>query len=152
MKQLHFKSNRQDEAVPLNKVEYIEIFNRKCYVHIRNLSEPLTTYAKLSDLNRQLNDTFVKINRSCIVSLNYIKIINTDTIVLKNNVEVLPSKALFSQICDKYRCYIANMNKINTPIQYIKISFNKSNIPNNLMIQYTNGTTVNFEGNLSYNI
>lgn len=152
MKQLHFKSNRQDEVVPINKVEYIEVFNRKCYIHIRNLSDPLTTYAKLSDLNRQLNDTFIKINRSCIVSLNYIKEINADTIVLKNNAEVLPSKALQSKIMQIYKSFVMNKSKVNTPIQFIKISFNKSNIPSNLMIQYTNGTSVSFEGTLSYNI
>lgn len=152
MKLLHFKSNRQDEAVPINKVEYIEVFNRKCYVHIRNLLEPLTTYAKLSDLNRQLNDTFVKINRSCIVSLNYIKTINKDTIILKNNAEVLPSKALFLQIYDKYRCYIANRNKITTPISSISIIFDTNNIPKDIRIKYKNGTSVDFDGNLSFNI
>lgn len=152
MKLLHFKSNRQDETVPLNKVEYIEVFNRKCYVYIKNLSEPLTTYAKLSELSKQLDNTFVKINRSCIVSLNFIKAINNDTIILNNNVELLPSKSLFLHIFDKYRYYIANMNKITTPISSISIIFDTNNVPKDIRIKYKNGTSVDFDGNLSFNI
>jgi hypothetical protein len=150
--ELKFKSNRQNESIPLDKIEYIEVYNRKCHIHINKLDEPLTTYAKLSELEKQLNDSFIKVNRSCIVSLNYIKSIRNETIVLKNDIEVLPSKALFSQIFNDYDRFVANKSKITTPVSFIKILFDSNNIPKDMIIKYKNGTSVKFNGDIAFNI
>ena len=95
-KRLCITYDRQIDYVPLNKIMYIE--SQKQYVHIHTTDETYRVKISLADIGTQLDEYFFKCQRSFIVNLRYISRINSDCVVLKNDVKVPISRGMADKI------------------------------------------------------
>ncbi|MCI5773467.1 MAG: LytTR family DNA-binding domain-containing protein [Erysipelotrichaceae bacterium] len=75
----------------INDIYYIESMLRTIKIHTKN--DSFTAIGKISDFEETLkNNNFVRVHKSFLVNLAYIKNIYKDTITLDNDTEVLLSK------------------------------------------------------------
>lgn len=151
-KTLKFTSNYQKEEIALKDIKYIEAFKHKCYIYVKNIDEPLSTCSTLSELHSQLDKTFIKVNRSCIVSMNFIKSMADGVIKLNNNIDVQPSFIQYNDIFRAFNNFQLSKNKISTPIAFVQILFDERNVPSNIVIEYKDNTSLRLEGVLSFSI
>ena len=86
-KRLCITFDRQTDYIPLSQITYIEA--QKQYVMIYTDGKAYRMKSSLADAEKQLDEYFFKCQRSFIVNLRYVKRINGDCVVLKND-EVIP--------------------------------------------------------------
>ncbi len=81
--------------IPFRKIIYIE--SEKRLSHIFCSDTHYDTYAKLDDIQKNLNDTFIRCHKSYLVNSNYIKTIEKDCFVLKSGTTIPISKAMSAE-------------------------------------------------------
>ncbi len=95
-KRLSITYDRQTDFVPLSQVMYIEA--QKQYILIHTISETYRMKGSLSDMEKQLDEYFIKCQRSFVVNLRYVTRIKNDCVLLKNNSEVPISRGMAEKI------------------------------------------------------
>ncbi len=92
-------------SIPLKSIEYIESFNNKVIIHAQN--QEFTTYENLSMLYQELKPAcFIQPYRSYIVNMSYIKCLEKDRILLKNEKELPVSRHRKQEIMERYNRFI----------------------------------------------
>lgn len=81
--------------VPFLKIIYIE--SEKRLSHIFCIDTHYDTYAKLDDIQKNLNDTFIRCHKSYLVNSDYIKTIEKDCFVLKTGESIPISKTMSTE-------------------------------------------------------
>lgn len=81
--------------IPFKKIIYIE--SEKRLSHIFCNDTHYDTYAKLDDIQKNLNDTFIRCHKSYLVNSNYIKTIEKDCFVLKSGTTIPISKTMSAE-------------------------------------------------------
>lgn len=70
--------------IPLTEILYFEVQIRQ--VHLRTLSEEFCFYAKIDDVEKQLNESgFVRCHRAFVVNLQYVRSLSNIEIMLTNS-------------------------------------------------------------------
>ncbi|NBH15899.1 DNA-binding response regulator [Clostridiaceae bacterium] len=77
-------------SVRLCDILYCEVMNRKIYLHTQK--DVVTFYGKLKDLEKQLDENFVKCHRSYIVNLAFIQEYSNGWILLENQSQIPVSR------------------------------------------------------------
>lgn len=95
-KQLAISFDRQTELVPLSKITYIEA--QKQYVVVHTDTQEYRMKASLADTEKELDEYFLKCQRSFIVNLRHVLRINNDNVVLKTGAEVPISRGIAQKI------------------------------------------------------
>lgn len=92
-----------------NNIEYIEVSGRKVYVHMSTNSYH-EIFSTLNHLEAQLLvfENFIKVHRSYIVNLNYIKKLYEKEIITINNIRIPVSKTNYSDVKKRYLNYSFN--------------------------------------------
>ena len=95
-KRLSITYDRQTDFVPLSQIMYIEA--QKQYILIHTVSETYRMKGSLADMEKQLDEYFIKCQRSFVVNLRYVTRIKNDCVLLKNGSEVPISRGMAEKI------------------------------------------------------
>lgn len=90
--------------IPADKVYYIESDNRK--VRVVTETESYSYYARLSDLEEELRDSFFRIHKGYLVNLEYIQEFSKTEVTLLSGEHLLISKYKYQDFLKAYLAYI----------------------------------------------
>lgn len=95
---------RRETEVPLDQIYYLESDLRKINVYGETLHKPLCSYyGKLTDLPASLQeDGFLRVGRSFVVNMRYIRQISNYKVMLQNGVELGVSRNGYAAIRGAY--------------------------------------------------
>lgn len=82
--------------IPFEKIIYVESEKRLSHIYVDGCDNPYDTYAKLDDIQRNLDNGFIRCHKSYSVNADYIKAIEKDCFLLKCGKEIPISKAMHS--------------------------------------------------------
>ncbi len=94
------------QTVRLDSILYCEVLNRKVSIHTRQ--RVIEYYSRLSDVERQLDQRFVKCHRSYLVNLDYLAQCTREQITLANGEHLPVSKARWQGLMDHMLHYMKN--------------------------------------------
>ena len=80
----------------INEIFYLESNGRLLNIYLKN--EKITIYKKISDIEVELNNTFIRTHKSYLVNLNKIKSYNLSKITLENNI-IIPISRYYQKKC-----------------------------------------------------
>ncbi|MDD3338822.1 MAG: LytTR family DNA-binding domain-containing protein [Lachnospiraceae bacterium] len=113
MKMLDIKTSDGRLAIPMENVQYIEVFNKKCEIHTAH--SIYQTYISLDALFEQLDaGLFFKAQRSYIVNMREIDSFFFDHLVLKNGLEITLSRSNRSVLKKQYQNYLFDLARRDT--------------------------------------
>ncbi len=95
-KRLRVAFDRQEELIPLSQITYIEA--QKQYVAVHTETGEYRMKASLSDTEKELDEYFLKCQRSFIVNLRHVLRISSDCVELKNGAVVPISRGMAQTI------------------------------------------------------
>ena len=103
-KTLTVHHNRENIRIPLDQIYYLESDLRKINVYGETLHKPLCSYyGKLTDLPASLQeDGFLRVGRSFVVNMRYIRQISNYKVMLQNGVELGVSRNGYAAIRGAY--------------------------------------------------
>ena len=103
-KTLTVHHNRENIRIPLDQIYYLESDLRKINVYGETLHKPLCSYyGKLTDLPASLQeDGFLRVGRSFVVNMRYIRQISNYKVMLQNGVELGVSRNGYAVIRGAY--------------------------------------------------
>lgn len=82
--------------IPFTKIIYIESEKRLSHIYVEGFDNSHDTYAKLDEIQNNLDSRFIRCHKSYIVNADYIKAIEKDCFILKNGIKIPISKAMHS--------------------------------------------------------
>ena len=82
--------------IPFEKIIYVESEKRLSHIYVDGCDNPYDTYAKLDDIQRNLDNGFIRCHKSYSVNADYIKAIEKDCFLLKCGKEIPISMAMHS--------------------------------------------------------
>ena len=103
-KTLTVHHNRENIRIPLDQIYYLESDLRKINVYGETLHKPLCSYyGKLTDLPASMQeDGFLRVGRSFVVNMRYIRQISNYKVMLQNGVELGVSRNGYAAIRGAY--------------------------------------------------
>ena len=103
-KVLHFSANAESFNIPYKDILYLESNQRVIYLYtVKPMQAPDRFYGKMEDLAAELEgDGFLRIQKSYLVNMAYIKKFNYDRVVLFDGKELSVSQKRYSQMKVQY--------------------------------------------------
>lgn len=122
--------------IPFEQILYLEVINRKIYLHKNNESVPF--YGKLNEIEPMLPDSFFRCHRSYIVNFDHVKYYKKETIWLDNEYTVPLSRRrhqafglAFMYYLKKgemsFECFNNMGNRLGNFLNFLSISLFKRN-------------------------
>mgnify|MGYP000191321413 CR=1 FL=1 len=104
---LHIKSSSGIMRIPFNKLEFLEVMNKKLFFHLIDGSVKMI-YGSLSDFESQLvyRKEFIKVHRSYIVNMKYIQELSSKELTMYTKQRVPTSRLLSEKIKQAYMEYL----------------------------------------------
>lgn len=99
---LSVKIGLESIDIPFAKIIYVESEKRLSHIYVSGCEKPYDTYAKLDDIQNNLDNGFIRCHKSYIVNADYIKSIEKDCFILKDGKEIPISKAMHSDARTSY--------------------------------------------------
>lgn len=95
--------------VPFQRIEYLEINNKRLYFHLTNGKVHEIT-GKLSDYENEFltRPEFIKVHRSYLVNMHWIQELSVKGIVLASSEKVPIARLGYSQVRDDYMTFVFN--------------------------------------------
>ena len=97
---LTLQSANTSKTVPLDSIYYIESSNHKVELHLKN--GEFACYAKIGDLELELQDQFFRIHKGYLVNLSYVAGYSKTEVTLTNGVRLLLSKYKYQDFVKAY--------------------------------------------------
>ena len=97
---LTLQSANTSKTVPLDSIYYIESSNHKVELHLKN--GEFACYAKIGDLELELQDQFFRIHKGYLVNLAYVAGYSKRSLTLTNGEELLLSKYKYQDFVKAY--------------------------------------------------
>ena len=97
---LTLQSANTSRTVPLDSIYYIESSNHKVELHLRN--GEFVCYAKIGDLELELQDQFFRIHKGYLVNLAYVAGYSKRSVTLTNGERLLLSKYKYQDFVKAY--------------------------------------------------
>ena len=97
---LTLQSANTSKTVPLDSIYYIESSNHKVELHLRN--GEFACYAKIGDLELELQDQFFRIHKGYLVNLSYVAGYSKTEVTLANGERLLLSKYKYQDFVKAY--------------------------------------------------
>ncbi len=95
------KSNNAARMIHFEDIAYIASDNHQVQIHLRK-GGMISVYMRLSDIQEQLDESFLKVQRSVIVNADFIERMTAETCVLKNKEVISLSRKDRSEIRRAY--------------------------------------------------
>ena len=93
---LTLQSANTSKTVPLDSIYYIESSNHRVELHLKD--GEFACYAKIGDLELELQDQFFRIHKGYLVNLSYVAGYSKTEVTLTNGVRLLLSKYMFFSV------------------------------------------------------
>ena len=77
------------ERIPLSDIRYVEVYSNYITLHAK---KDYTVKRTLSSLEKELDNRFYRIGRSCIINLAYVRSVHKDAVVLLDGNRILIPK------------------------------------------------------------
>jgi DNA-binding LytR/AlgR family response regulator len=104
-KYIYIKTLQGIQKIYLSSIIYCEYKGRKTHIYTAHHSYDL--YTPLSNIYENLNDKRFSIpHRAFIINLDKIKLINKDTIILENNIEIPLSRKKKTEFLNSFEIYL----------------------------------------------
>ena len=97
---LTLQSANTSKTVPLDSIYYIESSNHKVELHLKN--GEFACYAKIGDLELELQDQFFRIHKGYLVNLAYVAGYSKTEVTLTNGERLLLSKYKYQDFVKAY--------------------------------------------------
>ena len=97
---LTLQSANTSKTVPLDSIYYIESSNHKVELHLKN--GEFACYAKIGDLELELQDQFFRIHKGYLVNLSYVDGYSKSEVTLTNGERLLLSKYKYQDFVKAY--------------------------------------------------
>lgn len=97
------------KKVWINDIYAAEVNNRKVTLYTK--TEDIEFYAKLSQLHRELGDTFFRCHRAYLVHLEYVSGYHSEAIFLENGMQVFLTKQKYAEFVTAYMQYMKRMSQ-----------------------------------------
>lgn len=97
---LMFRSSNINKAIPVDSIYYIESSNHKVVLHLRD--GEFACYAKIRDLESELQDQFFRIHKGYLVNLSYVSAYSKIEVTLINGEKLLLSKYKYQDFVKAY--------------------------------------------------
>ena len=97
---LTLQSANTSKTVPLDSIYYIESSNHKVELHLKN--GEFACYAKIGDLELELQDQFFRIHKGYLVNLSYVDGYSKTEVTLTNGERLLLSKYKYQDFVKAY--------------------------------------------------
>ena len=97
---LTLQSANINRTIPLNQIKYIESSNHKVILHLKD--EQLTYYAKISDLETQLQGQFFRIHKGYLINLAAIKGYSRTEAIMTSGDRLIISKYKYQDFVKAY--------------------------------------------------
>ena len=97
---LTLQSANTSKTVPLDSIYYIESSNHKVELHLKD--GEFVCYAKIGDLELELQDQFFRIHKGYLVNLSYVAGYSKRSLTLTNGEELLLSKYKYQDFVKAY--------------------------------------------------
>lgn len=93
------------ETISFDDIVYME--SKAHQLFINTISEQILIYKKLDDYENLLNEAFIRIHKSYMVNMNYIKRIERNAVTLKDGTALPISKSRYQIVRDKFFKFIS---------------------------------------------
>ena len=97
---LTLQSANTSKTVPLDSIYYIESSNHKVELHLKD--GEFICYAKIGDLELELQDQFFRIHKGYLINLSYVAGYSKRSVTLTNGEELLLSKYKYQDFVKAY--------------------------------------------------
>ena len=97
---LTLQSANTSKTIPLDSIYYIESSNHKVELHLKN--GEFACYAKIGDLELELQDQFFRIHKGYLVNLSYVAGYSKRSVTLTNGERLLLSKYKYQDFVKAY--------------------------------------------------
>ena len=97
---LTLQSANTSRTIPLDSIYYIESSNHKVILHLRD--GEFACYAKIRDLESELQDRFFRIHKGYLVNLSYVNGYGKTEVMLANGERLLLSKYKYQDFVKAY--------------------------------------------------
>ena len=91
-----FVSGRERKQIPLRDLVFVEIYGRDAVFHTVN--QEYTVHRRLSEIDEELPEDFIRCHRSYIVNMNYIVKVESSDFLLKNGQKVPISPGMSANV------------------------------------------------------
>lgn len=105
---LSFQSSNTNRIIPLEQIYYIESSNHKVILHLANGKSAY--YAKISDLEDELQGQFFRIHKGYLVNLSFIKSYSKTEVILLSGDKLLISKYKYQDFVKSYLRFLKKEN------------------------------------------
>lgn len=103
-KRIDVKIGAITQKIYTNEIIYAEVYNRKVTLH--TLGQSMEFYSRLSELEQELGEDFVRPHRAYLVNMQYISCYHASIITLENGSTVPIAKQKYKDFVQKYLQYI----------------------------------------------
>lgn len=93
-----------NKTISLDSIYYIESSNHKVVLHLKD--GEFTCYAKIRDLELELQDRFFRIHKGYLVNLSYVNGYSKTEVTLTNGENLLLSKYKYQDFVKAYLCFL----------------------------------------------
>lgn len=97
---LTLKSGSENKTVPLNRIYYIESSNHRVVLHLKD--GEFVCYARIRDLETELQGHFFRIHKGYLVNLSYVEGYSKTEVTLSNGEKVMLSKYKYQEFVKEY--------------------------------------------------
>ncbi len=108
-KQIVLRVNRKECSIPLENIVYAQVTDKLCTIYLYgSATPPVQIFLTINALKEMLpEDTFVKVSRSCLISLNYYQHMNDSEILMIDDIRIPYSRSHKSEIRSAVQKYMA---------------------------------------------
>jgi len=106
-KDLAVKTSQGTVSVPMKKIVYIEVFNKLSTVH--TIKNDYQTYTSLDALFEQLDDSFLRVQRSYVVNMAFVESFLFDRVIMPGGMEIMLSRNNRAELKRQYQRFLFNL-------------------------------------------
>ncbi len=102
------KADGENVRIPVGSIVYAESFAHT--VEITTNSDKITASLSISELEKALDEGFIRCHRSYIVGLKYINRITKNDVILDNNIKIPLSRRLYGKVNQSFISFIREVD------------------------------------------
>lgn len=103
-KSLDIKTNQGTISVPMERIVFIEVLNKLCIIH--TAKNEFRTYTSLDALFEQLDDSFLRAQRSYVVNMKFVESFLFDRVILGDGTEIMLSRSNRTELKKQYQRFL----------------------------------------------
>lgn len=103
-KSLAVRTGQGTISVPMERITFIEVFDKLCTVHTDK--NDFQTHTSLDALFEQLDDTFLRVQRSYVINMSFVESFLFDRVILRNGTEIMLSRSNRAELKKQYQKFL----------------------------------------------